>query len=99
MSRRTMAPVYVGDVGVIIEPSTIQELPANIDTSKLSFRELCNVLVSVGIDVRMLIGVDNCNAHVNMVFLGDKEMPEGYNLFEHCSYCRVCWQLFRWPTL
>jgi len=96
MSRRSrMAPVYIGDIGIITPPTTKTGLPEGFDTSKLTFRQLCNVAVLVGIDVREIIGIKECWMHVDMVFLGDKQMPDGYNLFEHCNYCKSCWRLFR----
>lgn len=100
MSRRNrMAPVYVGDVGVIPEPSPTIPMPLGLDTSNLTFRQLCNLALAVGIDIRDIIGVKECYMHVDMIFLGSNEMPDGYNIFEHCTYCKNCWKLFRLKSI
>lgn len=99
--KRTMAPVYIGDVGVIVEPvytTKTFDVDANV-LAKLPFRELCIIAVEVGFDVRDLIGVSECSKHAGMVLLADKVMPDGYNLFDHCTYCKNCWQLFRLKRL
>jgi hypothetical protein len=90
-----MAKIYVGDIGTItISPPKIG-LPKDLDLSGLSFRQLCNLAVVCGFDVRDLIGIDNCYEHVEMVLIFDRALPEGFNLFDHCSYCRNCWRMFR----
>lgn len=99
MRKRTMGRVYVGDVGEIPERQPKYSVPKELDTSQLTFRQLCGLALAVGIDVRDIIGVKTCKDHYDMVFLGDKVMPEGYNLFEHCVYCRNCWQFFRYREL
>lgn len=93
MKRSGMSRVYVGDVGFIVEPTIPTPIPP-IDTSNLTLRELGNLALNIGIDIRDIIGILTCEEHIDMVFLGDKEMPEGYNLIEHCVYCKNCWQLF-----
>jgi hypothetical protein len=95
MRKSGMAPVYVGDIGVITRREPKRVLPKELDLSKYSFRDLCNIAILVGIDLRDIIGISSCSDHRNMVFLGGKELPDGYNIFEHCVYCKNCWQLFR----
>jgi hypothetical protein len=91
-----MARVYVGDIGTVVTPQPITQLPKDLDLSQLTFRQLCNLAVACNIDVRDMIGVENCIEHEGMVLLADKEMPSGYNLFEDCKYCKNCWQFFRY---
>lgn len=99
MGRTKMARVYVGDVGEIVVKEPKKTLPKDLDLSKYDFRELCNIAILVGIDLRQIIGVEKCSNHIRMVVLGDKEMPEGMNIFEHCVYCQNCWQIFRMKRL
>lgn len=94
-----MARVYIGDVGEIPPPQAPFETELKFDLSKVTFRDLCNLTTILGFDVRDIIGINDCFEHRNMIFLGDKEMPEGFNLFEHCVYCKNCWKLFRWDKV
>lgn len=90
-----MARVYVGDVGTLTKPTPKSGIPKELDLSGLTFRQLCNLAVALGHDVRDIIGIDHCYEHYGMIAIGNRELPEGFNLFEHCSYCRNCWQTFR----
>lgn len=96
MSRRKMAPVYIGDVGEIVVPQPKVAPPPDLDLNKLTFRQLCNLAVACNLDLRDIIGVSSCDKHYTMVFLGDKELPQGYNLFEDAVYCKNCWRYFRY---
>lgn len=102
MSRNGgMKPVYVGDVGnthYVGRPKTIKQ-PPKLDYGSMSFRELFNMAIECGFDVRDLIGVKSCDDHNGMIFLGGKEMPQGMNLAEHCVYCNNCWRFFRQRSL
>lgn len=95
MAKSGMRPVYVGDVGNVTPRKPKGTIPAHIDIDKLSFREMCSLAISVGFELRELIGIKTCGEHIGMVLLADRIMPEGMNLFEHCVYCRNCFQLFR----
>lgn len=95
-----MAKVYLGDVGVITLVERVKpQLPENIDFSVMTLRELCNFALSIGVDLKEIIGVNKCSGHAGMVVLGNNKMPDGYNLFEHCIFCKNCWQLFRLKRL
>jgi uncharacterized metal-binding protein len=94
-----MQPVYVGDIGVIIQRSEKHARPADIDLDTLDFRQLCNLAVYCGIDVRDLIGIRFCYEHVDMTEIGARALPQGYNLFESCKYCKNCWRFFRIKNL
>lgn len=97
MAKSGMKPVYIGDVGDttrLVQPK--KSLPEGIDFSKLTFRQMCNIAVAVGFDVRDIIGVSSCDKHYGMIeFPYTHEFPEGMNLFDHCTYCKNCWKLFR----
>lgn len=95
MARYRQAPVYIGDVGVITPPTPKTPIPQNFDFSQLTYRQICNLLVACGYDVRDIIPIEHCSDHASMIFLGGKELPEGYNFFEDVKYCKNCWQLFR----
>lgn len=100
MPRAKQAPVFIGDIGVIVEPRQKYGVPSDVDLSQLTFRQLCNLAVLLGHDIRDIIGVKSCIDHYELyVFLGDRPMPEGYNLFSHCVYCIHCWRLFRLKEL
>ena len=95
MARYRQAPVYVGDVGVITTPTPKTPIPANFDASQFTYRQICNILVVCGVDVRDIIPINECIEHEVMIFLGSKELPEGFNFFEDVKYCKSCWQMFR----
>lgn len=90
-----MAPVYIGDVGVIVTPEEKPKLPKGFDFSKLTFRQMCNLAVACGISVKDIIGIDHCYDHQKMIPIGGRELPAGMNLFEHCVFCRNCFLFFR----
>lgn len=98
MARGKMAPVYVGDVGQIHTYNREKVGLPEFDLSTLPLRDLCNLALKVGFDVREIIGVPSCEDHLKMVILHNT-MPEGMNLFEHCVYCKNCWQFFRLKRL
>lgn len=96
MARSKMAPVYIGDVGEMHTFNTVKySLPEGFDTSQLTLRELCNLALVVGLNFKDIIGVSSCDKHYGMVKLGSGKLPDGYNLLEHCSYCKQCWEMFR----
>ncbi len=87
----------MGDVGVIhnVVGRKVIDKPQSLDFDNMSFRELFNVALECGFDVRDLIAVHSCDKHSNMHFLGGREMPQGMSLAENCVYCKKCWQFFR----
>ena len=93
--RNGMKPVYVGDIGEIVIKTPISKPTRKLDLENMSLRELFREALECGFDVRELIGVEGCDKHVGMVFLGGKTMPQGMNLVENCVYCKNCWQYFR----
>lgn len=96
MRRSGMLPVYIGDVGVIYAPQVFKPIPDDEYLDKLTWRELFTVAVECGIKVQDLIGVNKCTDHYGMVYLpGTSIMPQGYNLAEHCSWCKSCFRMFR----
>ena len=95
MARKHFARVFVGDVGEIPVRKAPQGVPNLESLANLTFRELCNVAIECGVRVQDLIGVDVCYKHVGKILLRDNAMPKGFNLFDHCTYCRNCFQLFR----
>lgn len=93
-----MQKVFLGEIGDIVVTAPITNEPlrnVDLDDENLSLRDLCNLALRCNIDVRELIGVKYCGEHYDMVLLADKELPAGYNLFEHCVYCRNCFTFFR----
>lgn len=95
MPRPAMARIYVGDVGTIVQPTEKPKFPKGLDLSSLSFRNLCILAVTCGVPVKDLIGKDNCYEHQDMIAIGGREMPAGFNLFDHCIYCRNCFLFYR----
>lgn len=96
MARSGMKPVYVGDIGVIVEQSKPIALPAEIDLDQLTHRQLCNLAALLGHKVTDIIGIDTCEEHLTFyTALDGYKMPEGYNLFDHCVYCKNCWRTYR----
>lgn len=95
MKRTSMARICVGDVGVLSPPQEVTPIPPDLDMDTLSTRELMIVALNAGVKLKDLIGVDQCFMHVEYVELGAKALPEGYNLLEHCVWCRNCFVLFR----
>lgn len=95
---RGQQKVFLGEVGdIVVRPPVTDEPLKNIDLNdeRLTLRDLCNIALACHIDIKDLIGVKKCENHYGMVVLADKELPQGYNLFEHCVYCRNCFQYFR----
>lgn len=99
MRKSGMAPVYVGDVGVIVEPSLKYSIPDWLDLSKLDLRQICNLAASCGISIRDILGIDHCWEHQDKIAIGGRELPQGFNLFEHCVICRSCGITFRLAEL
>lgn len=96
MSRRSKMPhVMVGDVGEITIRPERKTIAENVDLDSMDLHELCALAIDCGIGLKELIGIDNCFEHVNMIFLGANDMPEGFNIIEHVKYCKNCFQMFR----
>jgi hypothetical protein len=92
--RKGIGKIFVGDVGVIVPPVLHLEITM-IDTSKMTYRELCAYALECGVDIRDIIGIDHCYLHVDMIYVGDKPLPRGFNMVEHCNWCRNCFQMYR----
>lgn len=92
---RRQSAVYVGDIGDITVAAPLTPIPLDIDIDALTNRELFKLLLDHGVDVRLILGVDYCYQHVDMIYLGGLPMPEGYSLFENTRYCRNCWAWWR----
>jgi hypothetical protein len=89
--------VFFGEIGeiTISAPLTAEPL-LGVDIDAIDdLHVLFNLCLACGIDVRDIIGVQTCDKHVGWVLLADKELPEGYNLVEHCVYCKSCWTFYR----
>lgn len=95
MARSGMKPVYIGDVGQIVPRTPKMGIPKEVDISHLSFRDLCNLAVVCGFELRDIIGIKSCFEHQDKILLADRALPDGMNLFEHCVYCKNCFQFFR----
>lgn len=94
--RTGMKLLYIGDIGdttPLYHPITAPS--PEIDLDALDARQMMNLAIENGFQVRDLIGISHCYEHVDMVLLGDRKLPDGMNLFENCSYCKNCFQLFR----
>jgi hypothetical protein len=95
--KSAIGRVYIGDIGTIIPPKPKPALPP-IDLSQMSYRDMCNLAVAIGLDVRDIIGIEHCYEHEGMVFIADRALPEGFDLFSDCVYCKNCWRFFRTRT-
>ena len=94
--RTGMKLLYIGDVGDVTPLHHPISAPSStIDLDSLTAREMMILAIENGFQIRDLIGISHCYEHTDMVLLGDKKLPDGMNLLEHCSYCLNCFQLFR----
>lgn len=100
MSRRSkMQPVYVGDIGEVWIIPERRPLPSDEEIETLDLHQLVAVALECGVKLYDIIGIRSCGEHYNMVLLGANAMPQGFNLIEHCNFCKNCFQLFRLKKL
>ncbi len=96
MNRKGVAAIYVGDIGDIFTVHVpVTPIADNIDIDSLSTRDMFKLALAHNIDVRLLLGVDNCYEHVGMLEMGARALPDGYNWAEDTNYCNNCWLWFR----
>lgn len=91
-----MKPVYIGDIGTIVQPTQKYSLPKDLDLDALTTRQLFQLGILCGVAVQELIGVKSCMDHFERYTkLGNNKLPDGYNWAEHVVYCNSCWEYFR----
>lgn len=87
--------VYVGDIGVITPPTTLRDIPEDTNLDAMTYRELYNLALIVGVNMNELLGLRQCVLHIDMVVLGGNKLPDGFNIPEDTVFCLNCWQQFR----
>lgn len=95
MSRRGVAAIYIGDIGEIVIQPPVKPLTEKVDTDALTTRQMFQIALDHGVDVRYLLGVADCEDHDGMVYVGGNKLPDGYNWCDNMRYCNNCWRWFR----